>query len=173
MFATLAPMSGALTLATCDMWKLHDASNNPLVLALGRHTELRPAKVAHADVVLYSVFGQQHQALRRTAVAMSVQPFLPDARYAQWTADWRHHPSDHHLRYPYWAMQLLSPSGATLVSASHAGLAGMSAPPRRASATSSTRTASARCATRSSQHFTIANPLTHWVGCSAMPRMHG
>ena len=124
-------MSGALTLATCDMWKLHDASNNPLVLALARHAELRPAKVSHADVVLYSVFGQRHQALRRTAVAMSVEPFLPDARYAQWTADWRHHPSDHHLRYPYWAMQLLSPSGSSLLSTSREALTETSAPPPR------------------------------------------
>ncbi|MEY4173593.1 MAG: hypothetical protein RI900_758 [Actinomycetota bacterium] len=108
-------MGPKLTLAVCDFWPHHRPDRDPLLLALGRHAELGTERIAKADLVVYSVFGRRHEAVRRTAIAVSGEPVLPPTRYAQWTLDWRFRPSDHHLRLPYWAMQLLRFDSAALV----------------------------------------------------------
>lgn len=124
-------MSTDLTIAVCDFWPRHQPDSNPVLASLRRHADLAPARIPRADLVVYSVFGRRHEAIRGTGLAVSGEPMLPPRRYAQWTIDWRHLPHDHHLRLPFWAMVLARPERERVLADERSALGDLSSVPER------------------------------------------
>ena len=113
LVVTVTTSRHSLTFGVVDYWKPFDPYLDPVVRALLDCLD-EGATVGHraadAELVLFSVRGNEHTTASGTKVGFSGEPGHVPEHQAHWSIDSRYLARPNHLRFPHWAYQMTADS---------------------------------------------------------------